>query len=359
MAIVSVPNLYIPSPTHNSVSQSLGFAAMTLDASGELAAAVLQAPKTGSIRKVHFRTGTVTTATDTDVRIETVDAATGNPSGTLFGTTTNVTVASGSLSANTWITTGNLTADASVTKGDRLAVVVAPSGSPNYQVVRIGGGYQADVGFPYATHFASSSWTKSDAATPVVALEYSDGSFACMPYVTPFTAVNTHTVGTGSTPDEVALKFQLAAPVRATGAWLRIDGDADYDVILYDSDGSTSLASVSVDADIRSSAGQSAPTIALFTGTASLTAATNYYLAIKPTTASTLTAYSFDVNAAAILDQMDGGQNFHWAQQTDAGGWSATTTRRPIMGLIIDGIDDGAGGGSGGEGPLIGGRLVR
>jgi len=48
-----------------------------------------------------------------------------------------------------------------------------------------------------------------------------------------------------------------------------------------------------------------------------------------------------------MLDMLSGGQAFHFSSRADAGAWSDTTTRRPIMGLILSAADDGVGGGGG------------
>lgn len=355
MTITSLATLELPSSQLGVAGGDPAFTSFLLDASGEKYAVVMQAPKTGSIRKVHFRTATVTTPTDTDVRLETVSTANGDPTGTLFGTTTNVTVASGSITSDTWVTTGALTADASVTRGDIFAVVIAPSGSPNYNIAGAITSAGANQHIPYTDHF-TSAWAKGN-TPPVIAVEYSDGSFAYTPWCLPASAINKHTINTGTTPDEIALKFTLPAPVRVSGLWLSADHDGDMDAILYSSDGSTVLASVSLDKDIRRSASFFGSFRLMFATQVSLSASTVYYLALKPTSVTSINIYSFDVASAGVLDAVGGGQDMHYAAQTDAGGFSATTTRRPFWGLVIDGIDDGAGSG-GGAGPLIGGRLV-
>ena len=68
------------------------FAVGVIDANDEKVAFVVLLQKAGDISTVHFRTGTVTTGDDVLVRLETVDQTTGNPTGTLWGTTTSATV---------------------------------------------------------------------------------------------------------------------------------------------------------------------------------------------------------------------------------------------------------------------------
>lgn len=337
MAIVACPSLWIPQIPYGPTASAPSFTANALNASGIKFAMILQAPKTGSIRKIHFRTGTVTTATDTDVRVETVDGATGDPSGTLFGTTTNATVLAASITANAWVTSPALTADAAVTQGDLLAIVLAPTGTPNYQVNGMTVG-TSGVRLPYLD--LGTTYTKVTSNLPVVGLEYSDGSFAAIAQVWPINAINTHTYNNGSTPDEYALKFQLPVGARLAGVWLWADTDGDFDLVLYDNS-STALLTKSFDKDNRQGTGIGFHFLR-FGGSQAISANTTYQLAIKPTTATSLTIYSFDVNSAALLDQLSGGQNFNHSTRTDAGAWTDTATRRLFIGLMLDGIDVGS-----------------
>lgn len=357
--VASTPGMFVPDLLMAGFAggpYAFGAIATILDASGEMYAYIVQVPKTGNIRKLGFRTGTVTAATDTDVRLETVDSATGLPSGTLFGTNTNGTVASAGITANTWIT-ATLTADAAVTRGQFVAVVVAPTGSPNYQIVSISGSTPTQH-IPYAALKTSGSWGKSTLGPILGGLEYDDGTYAFTPHLYAVTALTDTTVSSGTTPDEIALKFKFAGPVRVNGAWLFIDPDGDFDIVLYDTDGTTPLATLSVDKDFNNTSSDK-NYLMQFSASVSLLADTFYYLSFKPTSATTCGITVMTCPSAAAMDTMGGGKNMHYAQRTDAGAWAADTTKRPAMGLILDGLDDGTGsGGGGGSGnniPSIGG----
>lgn len=342
MAIASVPAFQLPSGMYADTALP-AFSVTTLNASGNKYAMLFQAPKTGSIHKIGFMTGTVTAAVDTDLRLETIDMTTGFPSGSLQGTNTNVTILAASITATTVII-GTLTADASVTQGDYLAVVVTPSGSPNYQVRRNSIQISSNA-WPSGAQNTSATWFGS-ASEQVFWVEYSDGTYGYMPIAWPMSAVNTHTFNSGSTPDERGLKFKVAGPIRVRGIWILGDFDNNADAVLYDSDGTTVLATLTIDKDLRGGATSPGNNQLIFASSVTLSGATFYRLVIKPG-ASNVVVYSFTATSAAALDERPGGQNFHYTQRTDAGAWTDTTTQVPYMGLIIDGIDDGVSAGGG------------
>lgn len=345
MANALVRGLMVPSPfMYASSSVPPTFGTILMDAAAEKAGWIVQAPKAGAIRQVGFRVGAVTTAVDTDVRLETVDLATGLPTGTLFGATTNVTVASAAITANTWIQTGNLTADATVARGDLLAVSIAPTGTPNYEVNTFVNGATPAAGMPYTVQWITGVWAKT-ARIPLVSLQYSDGSYAYMPGVMPVSAINTHTFNNAATPDEYALRAQLPGPVSVAGVWFAIDSDGDFDVAVYNSAG-TEVETRANDADIDSVTAGHMPHFVWFAASEAMGAAAYFRFAIRPTSATNLSIYSIDVNTAAVFDQMEGGQLFNHSTRVDAGTWTDVLTRRLIGGLILDGIDDGAAGGA-------------
>ena len=152
-------------------------------------------------------------------------------------------------------------------------------------------------------------------------------------------------VNTGTTPDEVALKFKFPFPVKIKGWYGRITPAAggDFQAILYDSDGTTALQTISYDGDIRLS-NATGNYIDYFSSSQAILKDTFYRLAVKPTTTTTITLGGNTHTAAAILDALPGGQNLHESTRTDAGAWTDTTTDRPQIGLIIDSADDAVGG---------------
>lgn len=331
---------------------------LVIDANDEKAAFIFMAPKTGTVSKIWFRTATVTTGDTVDVRLETVDATTGAPSGTLFAANTNGSQSILLTDDNTVFVT-TLTATASVTKGDLLTIVVAlPSVAVGNMVIAAISGAAMALEYPYSALY-TGTWAKGTNIC-CCALEYNDGSYAHVEGVFPFSAVANTAFNSGSTPDERGNMFQVPFPCRVTGFWLWADLDGNCDIVLYDSDGTTALLTKSLDLDNRpvtTNARQVYP----FNSTANLSANTNYRIVLKPTSATSVTLQEFTVNAAAVMDAHSGGQNVHLTTRVDAGSWTQTTTQRAMIGVALDGFDDAvsaAGGGGRRSSVSLGGITV-
>ena len=346
MALQTIPGgLWLPPrPSHLGVALSFS-GILLIDAANEKAAAILQVRKAGTVSKISWGTRTVTTGATLDVRLETVDLATGNPSGTLLAAGSNASVVVADADDNVRFTS-TLTTPVAVTRGQKVAVVIVnPAVSPgNFQISSIENTTIAGE-TPYITQF-TPSWFKNTQA-PAVALEYDDGSYDVAPGCFPMSAVASVVYANSSTPDERGLKFKVPFPCRAVGAWIWANLSGDFDIALYDSDGTTVMASYPGDLNVGVVFDYNR-NLFLFTGTASLLKDTFYRLVLKPTTATVLGLIEFTVGAAAVMDAFEGGQNFHLTTRTDAGAWTDTTTQRPMMGLILDQFDDGVGGGAAG-----------
>lgn len=335
-AAVTGGGLHFPQRMTHS---SLALNNKLLDAASEKVGFIFRIGKTGTISKVGFLTAGVTTGATLDIRLETVSLANGDPTGTLLGTNSNGSQVVADADDDTWFTT-SLTTAVAVTRGDLVAVVIVnPSVSPGNLNIRLVT-YDRII-FPYSDHF-TASWAKANSdQNPVCSLEYDDGTYAVQPGVYPLSDRNVRGVNSGSTPDEVGMIFQFPFPVRVTGAWIFADIDEATDIILYDSDGSTALETISLDKDVRQTTGEGGLKL-FFDNTEELSANTNYRLVYKPTTTTNIRTWDFDVDAAAIMDSFEGGQNFHHTQRTNAGAWTETTTRRLIIGLLLDAFDDAA-----------------
>lgn len=314
------------------------FNALTIDAAGEKVAGIFRVPKSGTISKVGFRTVTVTTSQTLRVGLQTVSASTGDPTGSAYGSMVAGTQASPASDTAYAVTLGT---PATATVDDVIAIVIEfDSTAGNLQLATIAGADR--VGFPYTDWF-TSSWTKASFNPLAYWVEYDDGSVEVIHSIYPFSAINSVSFASNSTPDERAMKFTLTFPSRLSSVELVTSVSAAFDLVLYE--GTTALVTKSFDPDQVGTGSTCRWTVPFLSGT--LAAGTAYYLAMKPTTTSTVNLNDFDVLTANIMDALDGGQAFHFASRTDAGAWSATTTKRPLMGLKFDQFSDGAGGGGG------------
>lgn len=328
--------IYVPAPPW--VSGTPALSGVTIDASGEKCAMVFRVTKTGNISKVGIRFHVVTTPQDIKLSLQDLDLATGDPDGVVDQ---SGVIASANVTANTF-RLATLDSARSVTEGDRLVVVAEFNSTVgNVQITRWG---QTAMRFPYLTNF-TTSWAK-DNSSPVLALEYDGGTYSAIPGVWPLSAITGVAFHSGSSPDERGLKFRLPFPCRVRGVWAHMTASAggNFDAKLYDSDGSTVLKSVSVDGDEAKATGGSAAVFFWFASPQTLDADTFYRITLLPTTGTSVTLTEFDVASSAIMDALEGGQDFHHTSRVDAGAWTDTTTKRPFMGLIVDQLDDGAGG---------------
>jgi hypothetical protein len=331
-------------PPWATQAANVGALPMLLDAASEKAAMILEAPKTGNIRKIHFATGTVTTGATMDVRIETVDAATGYPTGTLWATNTNVSHVINNTDDNVWLTTAALTSDAAVTQRDLLAVVIVnPAVSAGNLNIQAYSHWQS--GRPY-TALYTTSWAKS-ATTPAILLEYSDGTYGKI--IASDAAMNSTNAGSTSATLYRGIEITLPFRGRAIGCWAhmrRQTASGTWTWKLYAADGTTSLATMTMDTD-QFARDNPDNRMLLFPAAVTLEANTKYWLAGTSDGTSNLTIY-YQVYTSAALRNATApvGAAVSWSQATSptgTGDWANTATRIPAMGLIFDQIDLGSG----------------
>lgn len=360
MALQTKTSLWVPRHLGLSSAQ-YDTSSLLVDASGEKAAFILRAPATGALKKVAVRTGGVTQNQTIRVSFQDVDPATGYPDGVadqwrnlaIADTDDNVAKETGILSSDG--TDGGTLR--SVTRGDLLAVVFEhnpfnPGDVFRLSIVHTGGGQDCE-GSAYSALY-TTSWAKV-INTPCVALIYdSGGSEACYhcPNAVPCTQdYGSMTFNSGSANPKRGLKFKLPFPARIAGALVRMRTSGNCEVKLYNSDGQSVLRSQSIVAAATDSSYQRWHHVP-FASAVDLAQDTFYYLLVEPTTTTSVYLFYIDVPTGRelYLDQMDGGQEFHYAERS-TGAPIATTTRRPLFSLELVALEDGASGGA--AGPMI------
>ena len=336
-------------PYHYNITNDVSNSKI-LDATTDRVAVVFAIPKTGNLVSIMFSTRTVTTSQSIDMRLETVDATNGNPSGTLYHA--NATASVASPTSNT-VYEPAFTAFA-VTAGDMVAAVIQFTSTAGNLQIHAHNQFFNSVRIPYGVYNLTGSYAKDTSVAMNILLKYDDGLYyevGVLPPLANLGSAVTVAYNSGSTTNERGIKFQVPAPVRVCGAWLNAYGatGGTYDVVLYDSDGSTVVTSVSFDGDIQAGSNGAGYIYVRFNTTKVLTINTYYRLTLKPTNTTNVTLTEYTFSSTAHMDAVSGGSNFHRTVKT-SGSWVDTTTVRSWIGLVVDQFDNGAGGG-GSSGP--------
>lgn len=329
----------------------------TMDASGKKIAVAFQAEEDATISGLGFRYG-VRTGTPPTYRIslQSLDAS-GNPDGTVLGGGTPASATftpPASTAWNStwqWITLSNTYA---VTRGTYYAWVIDYSsgtidGSNNgsfTQEFRLG-----TNGFPYYQTYGGASWAKTTGGPAVFG--YQSGS---KNYGFPFLTATSTAMGTGATPDEIGLKFQLPTTFCSTfkvigaSGLFRLDGSSTVKMILYDTDGTTVLQSMTFDTDHFADQFNNRPS-QLWSDESTLstlTAGSWYRLVFQPQSASNhWYDFNLDFESDTSALAIPWGDYCNYTSRTDAGAWTDDASKRPLFGLQLQDVTAPSGGSAG------------
>ena len=338
MALQTIKSGFWFPDTLSYMSETISQTDFLIDASGEKVGFIFTSPKTGNIDRVTFRVGTLTTAQTLRVGLYTVDTATGDPTTTAYGGMTVGTQTSPAANTMYEVTLGTA---AATTVGDYIAMVIefdSTVGNLAISGLNIVGGSTV-AGVPYLDHLqgAGPTWGKSSFRLPLMTIRYDDATYEVAGGI-PVGTVTATSYNSGSATNEIGHYFSLPGPVRAAGIAVSGDFDEGTDIVLYDSDGTTVLRTVSLDKDIRAQTSRALYRIRFSPLT--LSKNTNYRLVVKPTTVTNIQLYEFSVLSAGMMDGVPGGQNCYKTAKT-SGTWGQTTTSRVWgLSLLIDQIDD-------------------
>lgn len=313
-----------------------------LDASGEKAMCILRVPATGTLDGFEVLLGTVTVAPASGLTFSFQDVDVSAVPGVPDGTADQSSTVTAGITTGGWLASGTMTR--SVTRGDILACVIdfASFAAGDSLNIRRQTGLDFVSTMPYSGLY-TGSWAMQTGGL-AMALRYSGSVYYYVHGLAPWTsAITTSSAfGSGSTPDEYASKIVLPYGCKSTGAVVYVDSDNACDIVLYSS-GGTALATSTMSPNLRNSA--SSVGMVVYWSEVTLAAGT-YYLAVKPTSASTVLTRYMDVATAALMSATPGGTGGGiYCTRTDAGAWTETTTRRLVVQLMISEIDIGSAGG--------------
>lgn len=353
MTLVSLPSpIAWPGLIGLATNQPAFGGVTTVSSAGHYHAYIFCAKEDMTISHVSFRAGTATGSPTIEVRIETVDAS-GLPSGTLWATDTNGTT--GTISTNTNVLQA-LTASASITKG-QLFCVMLKYASGTSQVISQLSTFMLPIGHGGLTYQVANtgSPTKSALTTSLacIGLGSSSTTFYQVPGAIPVSGVGGGTFNNTNSAKR-GLRFTIPMNCRAIGMrWYNANASGNYNAVLFSDAGSElSSSSTAFDGDYNA-ASNNGPLTVYFDNTVTLTAGTTYRIAIEPSSATNVNVSTITLPSADYRGATPAGTTAHYTTFATATWTDTATDQVPMMDLLIDQIDDGAG--TGGVVGVIGG----
>ena len=346
----------------STAAANVAFVNHTCDASNDGWACIFQSMEDCTITHVGFRYGVRAGTPPTYIAsLQGVTTNTGRPDTTVKGGGSPASVTFTPPADTTWDGTWQwvqLANSYAASRGEYLAIVIAHSSGSvdgsNYSSFTSGMTGQGAVRthLPYALTQSGGSWSTITASQPIFAYKSSS-----MVYGNPVQSVTDTLFGSTDTPDEYALCFQLPAAIGAsfTVAGVRFlqrpAAGKTAKVQLYN--GTTVLQTVTIDSDIcGSAASYPFDWQVMFDETtlSTLSTATTYRIGIQAQEASgNWMLRTIDVAAANDLLAYPFGTAWYLSTRSDAGAWDAdSTTKRPVIELILADITAPTAGGAGG-----------
>lgn len=322
---------------------------------------------------IYWATGSVTwnnaTNNTTNVRVgvQAVTATgvnddnwTGKPQADLLAGTATV-------SANAVMKTAIASGSLSIANGDLLAI--------GFEMTAHGSTDSVTLRRPSLDVVASVSDTAIDTGSGpglsgfvgMVAIEFADGTFGYLePDIYPHIYEASSTFSNASTPDEIALVMQWPYPVKAAGLCAFLGSIAaadDFELILYSDPLGSPVAqkTLTFDSDLYA-VGNNRHFAKQFSAYYDIAANTNVAVAVRPTTANTITYQRMNLSSGNgnLRKATQLGTNWSMYSRSDQTGafGSQDTTILPAFGVYVIGHDDATGGAVAGS-VTVGGLLVR
>jgi hypothetical protein len=339
MALVPLGTpLYYP-PLSGTPVGSPGHSNFAINTIGHRAGVIFIAPVTDTITHIAFRTGSINAGT-LEVRVEPMDTATGFPTGALWAANTNATRVMLSTDDNQYFEVA-LTAPASVTKGDYVCLIVEAD-TTSIGTIAYGGSANSSVhGYmPLNITFGGSYANQVGSACNIVP-KFGTNGYIYMDNFWPCETVTSTTFNNTSTPDVAGNKITVPFSGAVEYVWVDADIDAGAAVSVLASDGSTVLATASLQTNVPGKTAATKTALALSTKI-TLTAGAVVYLTVTPSSGSNLIFYRYNfestdmkrvwcANAVAVTAK----------DPTGSGDYTEIDTSAYSIGLIFSEIDNG------------------
>lgn len=314
---------------------------IAMTAAGHYTCPVMQAWRDMTITHMGFYPQAATGSPTGTWTIETVSTTTGLPTGTLWNASGGgSTVTTGTLVAGTWVLSA-LAASAVITRGSWFAAKFAMASGTTLSSGKISS-FGGLSNLPYR---ANSTGSPAKAVTIPQLLALGDSATTFIPFdqLWPITAWTANSFNNTSSAKR-GVRFQVPFACRATGVRTIQGLGGDYNILITN-DAGTDLGSTSILVDKDLFMASTGYSNVFFTTPAVLSPGTSYRLVIEPTSATNCQSIVMTLPTADYRSGMPGGTNYTYTAYT--GTWDdSQTTLVPAMDLIIDQLDDGAGGGS-------------
>lgn len=309
----------------------------TLDAAGEYEAIVICAREAMTLTHVGFKPSLATGSPTADIRIETLDSATGLPSGTLWAANTNIVT--GTLTTSWGLHA--LTASATIAAGQWFVVKIAYNSGTSFRTTNFSN-CQISSGLPY---FVVNTGTPTKTVMLDGFLGVLGSSATTFYNIEGLFPVSALTISTFNNTNSArrGLRFKVPSKARCVGlTWHNGASVGDVNAGIFDDAGtelSGSLTAMAGNAWLGADAGT--PRV-YFDNPVTISADTWYRAALEPSSATNITLSTITLPSADYRSGMPGGLNHHYTTYV-ASSWTDTATDQiPLLDILIDQLDDGA-----------------
>jgi hypothetical protein len=362
LRIPNFPSLQLWSPAAANATIDLGDEAVhmcgNLFLPGRTGTKTLSAAGGGSI---WWLPGTVTFAngsTNLRVGLQDLDASGQQMRGDgTFDVYADLVGGTDTITTATFLETVMETGTKTLSHGDKFSISFTMTTRGGADSVLIRGQSATVCPFPGVTGVTAGPSYAAVAMLPSALIEFDDGTYGWIngSFITSTGAGFTNTsINTGSTPDEWGNVFRVPFPCTVDALWACVAitaAAADFELILYSDPLGTPavIEAISVEGNHAQTAFARLAEYVLTTPR-DLDADTDYCVAVRPTTATSVTVVSFDVAAAAQMIVHPLGTNCTVGKRTDnTGAFTQTTTQRMYAGARISALGDDASAGGGGQ----------